>query len=159
MTACLLVVDDFAAAMNEHRGGWNTAMGLTFLRVTGEEVVAEIELDERHTQPHGIVHGGVHCGIIETCCSTGAAVWAMAQERSVVGLENSTSFLKAARTGRVKIVARPVSQGRRSQVWEAKVSDAEGHLLSIGRVRLLCMEAGTVLAGGKIENEIEKLGR
>src|SRR5579862_7897436 len=113
--------EETAAWLNEHRGGWNTAMDLRFVRVTADECVAEVTIGPQHLQPYGIVHGGVHTGIIEAACSTGAAVVAMARGQTVVGLENSTSFISAARAGVIRVTATPVTRGRRTQVWEARV--------------------------------------
>ncbi len=69
--------DDFAATMNESLTGWNKAMGLHFIRASADEVVAELEVGEQHRQPYGIVHGGVHSGVIEALCSVGAALFAL----------------------------------------------------------------------------------
>lgn len=138
---------DVAATLNEHLGGWNNAMGLRFTRATADEVIGEFTVGPVHLQPYGIVHGGVHAGIIETACSTGAAVSAMAMGKTVVGLENSTSFIRAARGGTLTVTARPLTRGRRSQVWEATVRDAQGKLLSSGRVRLMCLDPGADIAG------------
>ncbi len=136
-----------AAYINQHRGGWNQAMDLTFVRVSVDECVAELTVGPQHRQPYGIVHGGVHAGIIEAACSTGAAVVAMARGQTVVGLENSTSFIRAARGGVLRVTARPLTRGRRTQVWDATVTDADGALLATGRVRLMCLDAGADLAG------------
>lgn len=136
-----------AAYINQHRGGWNQAMDLTFVRVSVNECVAELTVGPQHLQPYGIVHGGVHAGIIEAACSTGAAVVAMARGQTVVGLENSTSFIRAARGGVLRVTARPLTRGRRPQVWDATVTDADGALLATGRVRLMCLDAGAELAG------------
>lgn len=133
--------------VNAHLGGFNRVMGLSFTRVGDDEVEGELTIAEQHLQPYGIVHGGVHTGIIEAACSTGAAVFAMKRGQSVVGLENSTSFLRAARDGKLRVRAVPVTRGRRSQVWEATVRDEQGRALATGRVRLLCMEPGEALAG------------
>lgn len=138
---------DAAAYINQHRGGWNQAMELTFVRATPNVCVAELTVGPQHLQPYGIVHGGVHAGIIEAACSTGAAVVAMARGQTVVGLENSTSFIRAARGGVLRVTARPLTRGRRTQVWEATVTDADGALLATGRVRLMCLDAGADLAG------------
>jgi 1,4-dihydroxy-2-naphthoyl-CoA hydrolase len=140
---------DFAEEMNQHRGGYNTAMGLRFLRATRDEVIAELLIADHHLQPYGIVHGGVHAGIIETVCSVGAAIDAQSDGRSVVGLENSTTFLRAGRSGVLRVSARPLTRGRRTQVWEATVADESGKALASGRVRLLCLEAGAEIAGRK----------
>lgn len=138
---------DVADAINRQLGGWNTAMGLRFTRVTADECVGEVTVGPQHTQPYGIVHGGVHCGIIEAACSTGAAVVAIARGQTVVGLENSTSFIRAARSGTLRVTARPVTRGRRTQVWEAQVTDDDGRVLATGRVRLMCLDPGADIAG------------
>jgi 1,4-dihydroxy-2-naphthoyl-CoA hydrolase len=140
---------DLAAAMNESGDGWNKAMGVRFLRATADEVVAECEIGPQHRQPHGIVHGGVYSGIVEAVASVGAGMHAMARGLSVVGLENHTSFLHAARAGTLRATARPLTRGRRTQVWEATITDAAGRIAATGRVRLLCIEPEVLLAGEK----------
>lgn len=138
---------DITATINAGRGGWNTAMGLTFVEVSTEICVAELVVGEQHLQPYGIVHGGVHCGIIEAACSTGAAIVALGRGQSVVGLENSTSFVTAVRGGTLRVTARPITRGRRTQVWEAVVTNEAGKTCATGRVRLLCLDSGSELAG------------
>lgn len=140
-------LEDYAAQMNAEAGGWNHAMGLHFVRATKDEVVATFTVGAIHRQPYGVVHGGVHCGVIEAACSTGAAISAMANGRTVVGLENATSFLRAVREGTLTVTARPLAHGRRSEVWEAKVVDATGRAVAAGRVRAMCLEPGAALAG------------
>jgi len=127
--------------------GFDSAMGFRFVTVTVDEVVLEYDVDEKHRQPYGIVHGGVHCAAVETACSTGAGLNARARNQAVVGVENSTSFIHAVREGRIRVTARPLSRGRRSQLWEATARDATGRIVSTGRVRLLTLEVGSDLAG------------
>lgn len=138
---------DAAQWLNDNTMGWNAAMGLRFVRASADEVVAVVEVGERHLQPYGVIHGGVHAGVVETVCSTGAALWAMPQGMSVVGLENATSFLRAARGGALTVTAKPLARGRRTQVWQAEVRDDEDRLIAEGKVRLLCLEEGATLAG------------
>jgi|GEM_PF-233801 len=127
--------------------GWARAMGVRFVRASNQEVVAELEIGPQHRQPYGIVHGGVHCGLIETIASVGAAIVALDRGQSVVGLDNHTTFLRAARGGKLVASAVPVVTGRRTQVWDGEVRDTEGRLLASGRVRLLCLDPGAELAG------------
>jgi 1,4-dihydroxy-2-naphthoyl-CoA hydrolase len=131
-------------------GGFDAAMGFRFVSATRDEVVIEYTVDERHHQGYGIVHGGVHCAAFESACSTGAALDAMPRGQSVVGVENHTSFIRAARSGRVRVSAKPLTRGRRSQLWEATARDEQDRLIASGRVRLLCLEAGSDLAGEKV---------
>jgi uncharacterized protein (TIGR00369 family) len=142
---------NFAAALNTSISGWTRAMGIHFVRATGDEVVAELEITAHHHQAYGIVHGGVHSGLIETVASVGAALAALPRGQSVVGLENHTSFLNAVREGKLRATARPLMRGRRTQVWEATVTDAEGRTVAGGRVRFLALEAGASLAGKTVK--------
>ncbi len=71
----------------------------------------------------------------------------MADGKTSVGLENTTSFVRAVR-GKLVAVATPVRRGRGSQVWEVAISDEGGRLAATtGRVRTLSLEAGRAVAG------------
>lgn len=139
--------DEVLDALNAQLGGWNQAMGLRFVEATPDRCVGEVTIGAQHLQPYGIVHGGVHAGLIEAACSTGAAVVAIPRGQSVVGLENATSFIAAARSGVLRVTATPVTRGRRTQVWQEVVTDEAGKTLATGRVRLLCLEQGAEVAG------------
>jgi uncharacterized protein (TIGR00369 family) len=143
------MAEDFAAMINSMpNNGWVNAMGLRVTRATVEEVQCEWDIDERHHQGYGIVHGGVHCGVIETLASIGAHLVAMSRGQRTVGLENHTSFIRAVRTGRLRGVARPVTAGKTSQVWEGWIYDAEDKLVARGTVRLICIPEEKALGGG-----------
>ena len=133
------MIDDMAVYVNQLPTGWLKEMGITILTATTEEVTCELEVTDKHHQGYGIVHGGVHCGIVETLASLGAALVARPRGQRVVGLENNTSFIRAVRSGRLHAVAKPVTRGRSSQVWEAWIRDEEERLVAQGRVRLLCL--------------------
>jgi 1,4-dihydroxy-2-naphthoyl-CoA hydrolase len=142
---------DYAATFNARRDGWNVAMGIRLVRANADEVTAELEIDERHRQAYGIVHGGVYSGLVETVSSVAAALWARRNQQSVVGLENHTSFLNAVREGKLSATARPLMRGRRTQVWEAAVTDGSGRVVARGQVRLISLEAGASVAGEKVK--------
>lgn len=141
--------------LNENRGGFNNAMGLTFIKATPDEYVAEIEIANHHMQPYGLVHGGVYAGMIETMCSTGAALTVWEENKSTVGLENNTSFLKAVRNGRLRCTARPLVKGKRSHVWEATIHDDKNRLVAVGRVRLMVLESGAAVDGKVVNMQVE----
>lgn len=124
--------------------GWAGAMDLEYVTLAQEEVVVEWIVGPQHLQPHGIVHGGVFCGAVETVCSVGASLHAAPRGQVVVGVENHTSFIRATRAGaRLRCVGKPLQTGRRAHLWEASIHDDEGRLVATGRVRLLCLDQGT----------------
>ena len=125
------------------------------LVVDADEVKGELTVGPQHLQPYGVVHGGVHCGLIETLASVGAALFALPRGQSVVGLENTTSFIRAVRVGAsLHAIAKPVTRGRTTQVWEASIYDAEDRIVATGRVRLLCLEPDRPLAGEQVKTPL-----
>ena len=138
---------DHAAEIQALNDGWVKVMDVRFVKATAEEVIAEMVIGPQHRQPLGIVHGGVYAGLVETVTSIGAAINAAKYDRHVVGLENHSSFLRAAREGKLTATAVPLVTGRRSQVWEATIRDEQGRTNATGRVRLMLLEAGSHLAG------------
>ena len=138
------MAEDIVAMLNAFPG-WVKEMGIVILTATPDEVTCALEVREKHHQGYGIVHGGVHAGVIETLASIGAALVAMPRGQRVVGLENNTSFIRAVRSGRLHANARPVTRGRTSQVWEVWIRDENEQLVAQGRVRLLCIDEERVL--------------
>ncbi len=146
---------DFSERLNELPEGWLKAMGVTITLATADEVRAELTVGPEHLQGYGIVHGGVHCGLIESLASIGAALFAMPRGQSVVGLENHTSFIRAVREGaKLRAVSTPITRGRRTQVWEARVLDDKDQIVATGRVRLLCLEPDQALAGEQVRGAL-----
>ena len=133
------MAEDIVAVLNAFPG-WVKETGIVILTATPDEVTCALEVGEKHHQGYGIVHGGVHAGVIETLASIGAALVAMPRGQRVVGVENNTSFIRVVRSGRLHANARPVTRGRTSQVWEAWIRDEREQLVAQGRVRLLCID-------------------
>ena len=71
--------------INANLGGFNNALGLRFTKAAPDEYVAELEITDRHLQPYGLVHGGVYAGMIETLCSTGAALTVWGENKNAGG--------------------------------------------------------------------------
>jgi 1,4-dihydroxy-2-naphthoyl-CoA hydrolase len=149
------MAEDFARRLNEIPEGWVSAMGMTITHATKDEVRCELTVGQQHLQGYGIVHGGVHCGIIETLSSMGAYLFARERGQHVVGLENNTSFIRAVRAGaKLHAVAKPITRGRQTQVWQAQVLDEDERLVATGRVRLLCLASDQVVAGEQVKGAL-----
>src|SRR5690606_9324755 len=109
--------------------GFIGVLGLELVKAGADEVEAELLLDERHLQPHGVVHGGVYCSVVETCCSIGAQR-AAPPGMNVVGVDNHTSFVRAVKDGRLLARAKPLHVGRRAQLWECVIEDSVRRLVA-----------------------------
>lgn len=114
-------------------------MDLTFARMDADGIDASWTASAEAHQPYGIVHGGVHCMVVEGLCSMAAALWLNRDgeaEGRVVGVNNSTDFYRAVSEGRLTSVCRPIHRGRSQQVWTVETTDADGKLVARGQVRL-----------------------
>ncbi|HTT86757.1 MAG TPA: hypothetical protein VMF60_05290, partial [Acidimicrobiales bacterium] len=71
----------------EPQPGWDSALGIRVEELTATRVVAYVDIDERHQQAYGIVHGGVWASVVESVASHGAAFAAreITGEMAVVG--------------------------------------------------------------------------
>jgi 1,4-dihydroxy-2-naphthoyl-CoA hydrolase len=125
-------------------GGFNKTLGLEFTELGADRTVVTCEITPELLQPYGIVHGGVHCSIVETAASVGAALW-FGDRGNVVGVANHTNFLRAARAGRLTATATPVHRGRTQQLWQVAITDEAGRDIARGEVRLANLASADVL--------------
>lgn len=141
-------VEDFVAYVNDNKGPFVDGLGLEFDEIGPDRLVAHLDVTERHQQPYGIVHGGVHCAVVETLASVAAAVRVRGDDKAVVGVSNQTEFLRAHREGRLDAVAEPIHAGRLQHLWEVRISRPDdGKLVALGRVRLQVIDLDRELAG------------
>lgn len=116
-------------------GPFAAHLGLELDAADGDGVTAHWTVRPDLLQPYGMVHGGVHCSVVETLASLGAAIW-LGERGTVVGVNNSTDFFRAAREGRLTATATPIHRGRSQQVWLVETVDDVQRLVARGHVRL-----------------------
>lgn len=126
--------------------GFEKVLGVEHLELTADRVVLGCEITPELLQPYGILHGGVHCSLVETAASYGAAVW-FGDRGHVVGVANHTNFLRAVRSGRLTVVATPVHRGRTQQLWQVGITDESGREVARGEVRLANIASADALGG------------
>ena len=130
----------FPGALSEAAGNFVDWLGLEFEELSGESVACTWQAEPRMHQPYGILHGGIHCSVVETLASLGAALWAgekLGDQVKVVGVNNNTDFYGAVSEGALRSTATPVHRGRSQQVWTVEtVLEESGKVVARGQVRL-----------------------
>ena len=117
--------------------GFDSELGLTYLEIAPDGGRAQLQITDKLLQPHGIVHGGVYCSIVESLASVSAHVWLTENGGgTVVGVNNNTDFLRAIKSGTVTATSIPIHRGRRQQLWLITITDADGRLAARGQARL-----------------------
>jgi 1,4-dihydroxy-2-naphthoyl-CoA hydrolase len=110
-------------------------LGIEFTELSPDRAVLTLKIQPELHQPHGIVHGGIYCTLVETAASTGATVW-LGERGHVVGVSNQTDFLRAIREGLLTATATPLHRGHLQQLWVVEIVDESGRLAARGQVRL-----------------------
>ncbi|HEU4361270.1 MAG TPA: PaaI family thioesterase [Mycobacterium sp.] len=122
-------------------GAFDDGIGLVFTEAGPDGARAQLEVQPKLWQPTGIVHGGVYCSIIESLASVSAYLWWTQQGGGkVVGVNNSTDFLRAISSGTVYAVSTPIHRGRLQQLWLVTITDGTDRLIARGQVRLQNLE-------------------
>src|SRR3954453_20068671 len=116
-------------------GNFQEALGIELVEASADHVVFTCPIRPVMHQPYGIVHGGVYCTIVETAASVAAAIW-LGDQGNVVGVNNSTNFIRATREGTLTATATPLQRGRTQQLWQVAIVDADDRLVAHGQVRL-----------------------
>ena len=119
----------FRDSLPKHLGIEFTEIGADFLR-------GRMPVDERTRQPYGILHGGASVALAETVASYGGTLNVDASKEAVVGLEINANHLRAKKDGMLTAVATPIHVGRRTHVWDIRITDEADKLVCVSRCTL-----------------------
>jgi uncharacterized protein (TIGR00369 family) len=103
-------------------------------------LVAKMPVNESVHQPMGLLHGGASVALAESVGSAASHFLINNKEQEVRGIEISANHLRSIRKGFVIGTARIIHKGRTLHLWEIKITDEEGNLIS------LCKLTNMVLA-------------
>lgn len=115
-------------------------IGIEFTEIGSDYLKARMPVDHRTKQPGGILHGGVSMVLAETLASVAGTFAADPRTKRCVGQEINGNHIRPASDGWVYGVTRPVHIGRRSQVWETRITDEQDRLVCISRMTLAVLD-------------------
>ena len=97
-------------------------LGVEVVSIEPDEVHGRLAVDARHLHPGGYVHGGVWVAFADTVAAWGT-IRNLEEGSDFTTVELKTNVFAAARSGDLlEAVARPLHRGRRTQVWEVRVT-------------------------------------
>src|SRR5262249_10292060 len=97
-------------------------LGITFVKVEPAEGIAKVVVRTAPMAPNGYLHAGTVVTLADTCCGYGTVA---AMPEGAVGfttIELKSNFFGTATDGVLVCVAKPLHQGRTTQVWDATVT-------------------------------------
>ena len=107
-----------------------TTLGIKLTVADKDRVVGELTVREEITTGGHILHGGAYMAFADSLGAIGAVLNLREGTRTTT-LESKTNFLGSARVGEtITGEATPLHVGRRSSVWQTRITNAEGRLLA-----------------------------
>ena len=131
-------------------GGMTKHIGLEFTEVGPDFLKAKMPVDQRTTQPFGILHGGASCVLSESLGSVAAWMTIDPDKFRAVGLEINANHIRAVTEGFVIGTCTPIHVGKRTQVWQTDiVEESTGKRVCISRLTVAVIDQGTLSAQKK----------
>ena len=109
-------------------------LGFELVTLDEASAHARVDIDERHLQPLGVVHGGVYAALAESLASHATARAVGPSGLVALGLSNDTSFFRPISSGTIRADAERLHRGRTTWVWDVRLTDDEGRLCASSRV-------------------------
>lgn len=110
-------------------------LGIEFLEKGEDYLTARMPVDHRTRQPFGILHGGASVALAETLGSI-ASVFCLDDpaKQKAVGLEINANHLRPVTEGWVYGKVTPIHIGRRTHIWEIRITNEEEKLVCVSRL-------------------------
>lgn len=119
-----------------------TTLEMEIVESTKGRVVMRMPVGPKVHQPWGLLHGGASVALAETAASMAGMMNVDRAREMVVGIEINANHLRGKRDGVVTAVATPVHVGRRTHVWEVRITDEDEKLVCISRCTLAVVPNG-----------------
>ena len=117
-------------------------IGIEIMEVGENFVSGRMPVDERTTQPYGLLHGGASVAFAESLGSLAGSLHVDLEKVAVVGIEINANHLKSVRSGWVYGKATPVKIGKRIQVWNINITNEDKEAVCISRLTLDVVKSG-----------------
>lgn len=106
-------------------------LDIEYIDAGDDFLTAKMPVNSRVHQPMGILHGGATVALAESVGSAASMLFINPEKQEARGIEISANHLRSKREGTVFCTAKIIHQGRSIHLWEIKITDEEGKLISL----------------------------
>ena len=131
---------DFLAKLNA--ASKNTLLETLSIEIVdyGDDfLIARMPVTPKVHQPDGILHGGATAALAESVGSFASHIFMNTEDNFVRGLEITANHLKGVSKGFVYAKAMFMHKGRTTQLWDIKITDAAGQLISVNKLTTIAL--------------------
>jgi 1,4-dihydroxy-2-naphthoyl-CoA hydrolase len=125
-------VDKTAILKKANEINKNTLMetlGIVFTDFGEDFVEATMPVNSKVHQPAGLLHGGATAALAESLGSLGSFIMVGEEAAGVVGIEINANHIRSIKEGLVTARGTLLHKGRKTHVWDIKVTDEKGRLV------------------------------
>lgn len=124
--------------LNKNSMGEN--LGLEFIEITDDMVVAKMPVDNRTVQPFRILHGGASAALAETLGSVASMMCVDTTKKIPVGIELNINHLRSESKGFVVGYCKPIRVGKSVHVWQIDIKNEQGKMVATSRLTTMVIE-------------------
>lgn len=106
-------------------------LNIQYTEVGEDYLVASMPVNSKVYQPMGILHGGATVALAESVGSTASHLFIDHEKFEVRGIEISANHLKSKKEGIIIATAKYIHKGKTTHLWEIKINDEQGALISV----------------------------
>lgn len=115
-------------------------LGMEFTDIGEDYLSAKMPVDHRTHQPLGLLHGGASVALAETLGSMAAACCVDLKTQYCVGLDINANHIKGVKSGYVFGTTKPLHIGKKTHVWEIRITTEENELVCISRLTIAVID-------------------
>lgn len=115
-------------------------LGIAFTQVGKTTLTATMPVDQRTHQPFGMLHGGASVALAETLGSVASSLCLDTSVQYCVGLEINANHVKSVRDGFVTGIVSPIHIGKRTHIWEIRITNDKAELVCISRITVAIID-------------------
>ncbi len=121
------------------KGTLMETLNIKYVEVGDDYVVAQMPVNSSVHQPMGLLHGGATAALAESTGSAASYLFTDLSKYEVRGIEITANHIKSKKDGIVTATARPIHRGKTTHLWEVKVTDEVGDLISICKLTMIIL--------------------
>lgn len=112
------------------KGTLMETLDIEYVDVGENFLMARMPVSPKVHQPDGVLHGGASVALAESVGSAASYVFLDGNNYYIRGIEIAANHVKSIREGFVYAKASILHKGRTTQLWEIRITDGEGQLIS-----------------------------
>ena len=121
------------------KGTFTEVLGMRLLEVGQGFVRGELPVRDSLKQSYGLLHGGAIATFADSLVATGTGRF-LAPGQTMTTIEFKVNFMVPVKDGTVRGEATALHRGRRTMVWEVRITDGDDRLVALMSTAVMILD-------------------